>query len=67
MFGTTTTHSRERKRNSAPPVAFVVKLGMLADGTVTSEWIEATRCRHADEALSAIQANKKRLSDEEAL
>jgi hypothetical protein len=40
---------------------------MSEDGAVTSEWVEAIRQRHDEEALSAILASKKRLSDEEAL
>ncbi len=67
VLSTTTAYSQETKSIPPPPVAFVVKLGMSDDGAVTSEWIEATRQRHDEEALSAILASKKRLSEEEAL
>jgi hypothetical protein len=57
-----------RHNHSTPQeTAYVVKLGMSEDGAVTSEWIEAIRQRHADEALAAILASKKRISEEEAL
>jgi hypothetical protein len=39
---------------------------MSEDGAVISEWIEAIRQRHDEDALSAILASKKRLSEEEA-
>ncbi|MCI0591255.1 MAG: hypothetical protein L0Y67_06605 [Gammaproteobacteria bacterium] len=64
ILGTTPAYSQEPK--SIPPVALLVKLGMSEDGAVTSEWIEAIRQRHDEEALSAIMASKKRLSEEEA-
>ncbi len=67
ILGTTPAYSQETKSIPAPPVAFVVKLGMSEDGAVTSEWIEAIRQRHDEEALAAILASKKRLSDEETL
>jgi hypothetical protein len=66
ILGTTTSYSQETKRIPAPPIALVVKLGMSDDGAVTSEWTEAIRQRHDDEALSAILASKKKLSEEEA-
>ncbi len=67
ILGTTTAYSQETKGIPSPPIAFVVKPGMSEDGAVTSEWIEAIRQRHDVEALVAILANKKRLSEEEAL
>jgi SAM-dependent methyltransferase len=67
MLGTPSAYSQETKSIPPSPVALVVKLGMSEDGAVTSEWIEAIRQRHDEEALSAIQAIKKRLSEEEAL
>ena len=67
LFGTIPTYSQEAKSISTPPVALIVKLGMSEDGAATTEWIEAIRQRHDEEALSTIRASKKRLSDEEAL
>ncbi|MGH7455464.1 MAG: hypothetical protein ACRENG_29190 [bacterium] len=67
LLGTTTAYSQETKSLSSPSIAFIVQLGMSDDGAVTSEWIEAIRQRHDDEALAAILASKKRLSEEEAL
>lgn len=67
ILGTTPASSQETKSILVPPIALVVKLGMSDDGAVTSKWIEAIRQRHDEEALSAILASKKRLSEEEAL
>lgn len=67
LLGTATLYSQETKSIPSPPIAFVVKLGMSDDGAVTSEWREAIRQRHDEEALAAILASKKRLSEEEAL
>lgn len=67
MLGTASVYSQETNRITPPPTAFNVKLGMSEDGAVTSEWTEAIRQRHEEEALAAILAGKKRLSDEEAL
>lgn len=67
IIDTTPTYSQETRSTSPFPVALIVKLGMAEDGAVTSEWIEAIRQRHDEEALSAIQASKKILSEEEAL
>ena len=65
ILGIALSYSQEP--NNIPPVALIVKLGMSEDGAATTEWIEAIRQRHDDEALSAIRASKKRLSNEEAL
>lgn len=65
VLGITPASSQEPK--SLPPVVFVVKLGVSDDGAATSEWREAIRQRHDEKALSAIQASKKRLADEEKL
>jgi hypothetical protein len=67
ILGTSPAYLQETKSTPAPPTTFIVKLGMSENGAVTSEWVEAIRQRHDEKALSAIQASKKRLSDEEAL
>lgn len=57
----------QEPRNTLHAVVFVLKRGFTEEGAPTSEWGEAIRGRHDDEALSQIMASARELSKEEML
>ena len=66
-FHITTAFSQESKSILSPPVVLSVQLAASSDSVATAAWLRAIHHWHDEEALSAIHANKKGLSEEEAL